>query len=109
MLWVRPLRFIVFDVAFRALLESHCFGRLCHSSDTFRAPVSNRVNPIKPELARPSRLFSRLRKIKGVAGADAHVPQATIGDVTENPLLRSALGNAQNTNRRHRRTCPGAS
>src|SRR5262249_41662157 len=75
--------------------ECDCFGRLCHSSGPPRVLVGDRVDPIKPQLARLSRPLSRLGEVKGVAGAEAHVPQAAGGDITENPLFRSALGNAQ--------------
>lgn len=95
MLCVSPLRFIVFNVALGALLECHCFGRLRHSGGPLRVLMSDRVDPIKPQLARLSRPLSRLSEVKGMAGAEAHVPQAAVGDITENPLFRSALGNAQ--------------
>src|SRR5262245_58710150 len=95
MLRVRPFLFIVFDEAGRTLPERHRPGALCRSRALLCAFVSNRINIVEPQLTRFRGALSGLGERECMAGANAHVAQAAVGYVTENPLLRSALGNAQ--------------
>src|SRR5262245_25719424 len=90
-----PFRFIVFDEAGCALPERHRSGAFSRSRPLLCALVGDWINIIEPQLARVCGALSGLSKRERMARADAHIAQAAVGDIAENPLLRSAVGNAQ--------------